>query len=117
LTPEIGGMLRKRQTKESKEMKERRIYDRSFKEEAVKLSKETSVSKAARSLGLHENTLRNWINSVNERADNPFIGSGRKYVSAQDAEKAALQKENRELKRANEILKEALGFFAASQKK
>jgi transposase len=95
----------------------RKSYDRSFKEEAVKLAKETSISKAARSLGLHENTLRNWVKSVKERADNPFIGSGRKYVSAQEAEKAALMKENRELKRANEILKEALGFFAASQKK
>ena len=52
-----------------------------------------------------------------ERADNPFIGSGRKYVSAQDAEKAGLLKENRGLKRANEILKEALVFFAVSQKK
>jgi len=98
-------------------MKNRRVYDNSFKEEAVKLSKETNISSAARSLGLHENTLRNWVKSVRERADNPFIGSGRKYVSAQDAEKAALMKENRELKRANEILKEALGFFAASQKK
>jgi transposase len=68
-------------------------------------------------LGLHENTLRNWIKSVNERSDNPFIGSGRKYIPAQEAEKMALMKENRELKRANEILKEALGFFAASQKK
>jgi transposase len=52
-----------------------------------------------------------------ERPDNPFVGSGKKYVSAADAEKAALLKENRELKRANDILKEALGFFASSQKK
>ena len=92
-------------------------YDRSFKEEAVKLAEETNVSKAARSLGIHENTLRNWVKKARERPDNPFIGSGHKYISAQDAEKAALEKENRELKRANEILKEALGFFAASQKK
>jgi transposase len=98
-------------------MVSRKTYDRSFKEEAVKLAKDTNVSSAAQSLGLHENTLRNWVKSVKDRADNPFIGSGRKYISAQDAEKAALLKENRELKRANEILKEALGFFAVSQKK
>jgi transposase len=96
---------------------ERRTYDKSFKEEAVKLAKETSVSRAAQSLGLHENTLRNWVNRTNERPDNPFIGSGRKYIAAADAEKTALLKENKELKRANEILKEALGFFAVSQKK
>jgi len=98
-------------------MKNRRAYDRNFKEEAVKLAKETNVSNAARSLGLHANTLRRWFQNTMERPDNPFIGSGRKYISTQDAEKAALLKENRELKRANDILKEALGFFAASQKK
>jgi len=96
---------------------ERRSYDQSFKEEAVKLAEETNISKAARSLGIHENTLHNWVKKCRERPDNPFIGSGRKYISAHDAEKAALMKENRELKRANEILKEALGFFAVSQKK
>ena len=98
-------------------MSSRRKYDKSFKEEAVKLARETSVNKAAQSLGLHENTVRNWVKNATERADNPFIGSGRKYVPVQEAEKAALLKENRELKRANEILKEALGFFAGSQKR
>ena len=98
-------------------MKTKRIYDRSFKEEAIKLAEETNVSKTARSLGIHENTLRNWVKSARERPDNPFVGSGHKYISAKEAEKAALLKENRELKRANEILKEALGFFAVSQKK
>jgi len=98
-------------------MENRRSYDKCFKEEAVKLAKETNVSSTARSLGIHENTLRKWVKNTKERPDNPFIGSGRKYVSAHDAEKAALMKENRELKRANEILKEALGFFASSQKK
>lgn len=98
-------------------MTNRRSYDKSFKEEAVKLAKETSVRKAAQSLGLSEYTLRNWVTNASQRPDNPFIGSGRKYISAEDAEKAALLKENKELKRANEILKEALGFFAKSQKK
>jgi transposase len=95
----------------------RKYYDKSFKEEAVKLAEETNVSSAARSLGVHENTLRKWVRNTKERSDNPFIGSGRKYVSSSDAEKTALLKENRELRRANEILKEALGFFALSQKK
>ena len=98
-------------------MVKRRKYDNSFKEEAVKLAIETSISKAADSLGIPAYTLRNWVDNARNRPDNPFIGSGRKYISAQDAEKAALLKENRELKRANDILKEALGFFAVSQKK
>ncbi len=92
-------------------------YDRSFKEEAVKMAMETNVSKAARNPGIPENTVRNWVKRTIERPDNPFIGSGHKYIALQDAEKAALLKECRELKRANEILREALGFFAKSQKK
>jgi len=95
----------------------RTTYDKSFKEEAVKLARETNVSRAARSLGIHVNTLHNWIARSKERPDNPFIGSGNRYISPEDAEKVALIKENRELKRANEILKEALGFFAQSQKR
>ena len=98
-------------------METRRKYDRSFKEEAVKMAMETSVSRAARNLGISMYTLRNWTENARLRPDNPFIGSGKKYIPAADAEKAALLKENKELKRANEILKEALGFFAASQKR
>ena len=98
-------------------MEKRKKYDRHFKEEAVKLAMETSVRRAAESLGISEYTLRNWKESARHRPDNPFIGSGNKYISIADAEKAAMQKEIKELKRANEILKEALGFFAARQKK
>ena len=98
-------------------MGERRTYAKEFKEEAVKLAQETSVQKASRDLGISEYTLRNWVANVRKRPDAPFVGSGKKYVAAQDAEKAAMRKEIQELKRANEILKEALGFFAKSQKK
>ena len=95
-------------------MKQRTNYDANFKAETVKLAKETSVSKASQDLGVPENTIRNWVKLSAKRGDNPFIGSGRKYISPEDAKVAALEKENCELKRANEILKEALGFFAAS---
>lgn len=98
-------------------MKQRREYEKSFKEEAVKLADETSASKAARDLGIAENTLRQWVTKAKKQPDNPYIGSGNKYISPQDAEKVSLMKENRELKRANEILKEALGFFAEGWKK
>ena len=98
-------------------MRTRRTYEKSFKVEAVKLANETSIRSAARSLGIHENTLRQWVIRTKERPDNPFIGSRNTYVSPADTERIALLRENQELKRANEILKEALGFFAQSQKK
>ena len=98
-------------------MKTRTSYDANFKSETVKLVKEVGVSKASQDLGVPENTIRNWIKLSERRPANPFVGSGRKYISPEEAKVAALEKEVRELKRANEILKEALGFFAASQKK
>ena len=81
-------------------MDKRKKYDKSFKEEAVKMALETNATQAAKNLGISIYTLRNWIENTKFRPDNPFVGSGRKYISAADAEKAALLKENRELKRA-----------------
>jgi transposase len=77
-------------------MERKRKYDQNFKEEAVKLASEIGINQAARDLGISHYTLRNWVESKKYRPDNPFIGSGYKYISAQDAEKAALLKENRE---------------------
>jgi transposase len=98
-------------------MKKRTVYEASFKEEAVKLAKEIGVSKASINLGVPENTIRNWLKLTSQRPSQPFVGSGRKYITSEEARVTALEKEVRELKRANEILKEALGFFVVSQKK
>jgi transposase len=98
-------------------MKKRTVYEASFKEEAVKLSNEIGVSKSSINLGVPENTIRNWIKLTEERPKQPFIGSGHKYITPEEAKVSALEKEVRELKRANEILKEAIGFFVVSQKK
>jgi transposase-like protein len=81
-------------------MKRRTSYDANFKAETVKLVKEVGVSKASQDLGVPENTIRNWLKLSAKRPENPFVGSGRKYISAEDAKVAALEKEVRELKRA-----------------
>jgi transposase len=66
------------------------------------------VSRVARQLGIGEQTLRNWV----ERAD---IDAGKRPgVTTEDkARIAELEKEVRELRRANAILKSASAFFAA----
>ena len=66
------------------------------------------VSRVARQLGIGEQTLRNWV----ERAD---IDAGKRpSVTTEDkARIAELEKEVRELRRANAILKSASAFFAA----
>jgi len=88
-------------------------YSKEFKEEALKLSDEVGVKKAASQLGLQYYTLADWRKDrkAETRLPDPAI----------DAEQRArireLERENNELRQANDILKDALGFFAKDRKK
>ena len=66
-----------------------------------------AVTRVARELGIGTESLRSWVN----RAE---IDSGRRPgTSTADAQRIAqLERENRELRRANDILKAASVFFA-----
>ena len=94
-------------------------YDNNFRIEAVKLSDEVGVKKAAEQLGIPYYTLTTWRSKRKSLGDQAYIGSGHKRlpVDEKDRQILELQKKNAELERANEVLKEALGFFAQSRKK
>jgi transposase len=66
-----------------------------------------AVAKVARQLGIGDETLRKWVKQAEidagKRAGTP---------TAAQAKIDALEAENRELRRANEILKAASAFFA-----
>ena len=85
-------------------------YSREFKAEALKLSDEIGVKKAASQLGLPYYTLADWRNRTRDR----ITGQPKKELSLteQEIRIRELERENAELKEANEILKDALGFFA-----
>ena len=95
------------------------IYDKSFKEEAVRLSDEIGVKKASEQLGVPYYTLTGWRRNERRYSTQAYVGSGHKRVLADPKEQRIyeLEKENRELQRANEILQEALGFFAKNRRK
>ena len=62
----------------------------------------------AEQLGVHREALRTWVRKAQAE------GQDASSVSAdRDARLAQLEKENRELRRANTILKQASAFFAA----
>ena len=65
------------------------------------------ITRVARELGIGTESLRGWVNQAE-------IDEGRRAgTSTADAQRiAALEKENRELRRANDILKAASVFFA-----
>jgi transposase len=92
-----------------------RKYPAELRERAVRLVFETreesgekrgAVGKVATQLGLNPETLRNWVNQAE-------IYQGRRNGLTTDERRRMreLEKENRELRRANEILKSAAIFF------
>jgi transposase len=90
-------------------MKERRQqYDRAFKLSAVRLllSSDKPLIQVARGLGISGSMLRRWREQVRERGAESYSETGRMERS----EILRLQRENRELRRENEILKKTLGF-------
>jgi transposase len=69
--------------------------------------KQGAVARVADQLGVNRETLRNWVNQAE-------VDSGqRPGTSSADAQRIAeLEREVRELRRSNDILKAAASFFA-----
>jgi transposase len=94
-----------------------RVYPDEFRERAVRLvyewRKERGVADGgiqavADQLGINRETLRRWvIEQEVEAGDRPGL------TQAERSRIRELERENRELKRANEILKTAAAFFGA----
>jgi transposase len=93
-----------------------RRYPPELRERAVRLVHEAiaesgervgAVSRVARQLGIGPESLRSWV----KQAD---IDTGKRpgIPTEQQRRIAELERENRELRRANEILKAASAFFA-----
>jgi transposase-like protein len=96
--------------------KERRVYPKEFKAEAVALAgkHEKPVRQVAADLGINENMLHRWIRQAREMGGTglpPFPGHGR----PRDEELTRLRKENKTLREANEILKKAAVIFAQTE--
>ncbi|MDA8229371.1 MAG: transposase [Desulfitobacterium hafniense] len=94
-----------------------RVYEKEFKEEAIKLSYEIGSKAASEQLGIPVTTLYTWKSQIKQHGSIAFVGSGNKRIDQKTAEVKAMEKKIKELEAANDILKRALGFFAESQKK
>lgn len=94
-------------------------YDKEFKIQALELSDDIGVRNAANQLGIPYYTLAEWRSIRKHKGISAFVGSGHQAQSFSDKDLRIkqLEAELRESQRANEILKEALGFFASSRKK
>jgi transposase len=70
--------------------------------------KNGAIQRVARQLGYGVETVRKWVNQADVDA-----GQRPGVTSEDNARIRRLEQENRELRRANEILKSASAFFAA----
>jgi transposase len=85
-------------------------YSDELRERAVRLVFESQrpIAHVARDLGVHKEALRLWVRQAEADA-----GSRNDRLTTEERERLkALERENRELKKANEILKAASVFFA-----
>ena len=100
-------------------MPEVKRYPSELRERAVRMVFEVrersgqekgAVARVATQLGVGRETLRNWVQQA--EVDSGKLGK-RPGTTTSDAQKIAeLERENRELRRANEILKAASAYFA-----
>jgi transposase len=98
-------------------MSTQRKYPIELRERATRMAVEArrdpetrvgAISRIARQLGIHPEALRNWVNQAE-------IDQGARpgATTSEQARIKELERENRELRRANQILKSASAFFAA----
>ena len=84
-------------------------YSKEFKTEALKLSDELGVKKAAQQLGIQYYTLADWRKNRKAKANKVKSEMSDEEVRRRNLE---LEKENAQLREEVEILKKAAAFLA-----
>ncbi|MGV6990097.1 IS3 family transposase [Gordonia amicalis] len=97
-----------------------RKYSEELKDRATRMACEArrdpdssrgAIKRIADQLGVHPEALRNWVRQAE------IDGGVRPGTTSEDADRiAALERENRELRRANTILKQASAFFGGGDR-
>ncbi len=98
-------------------MTQRKIYDKQFKERAVKLSYERgSVLQAAKELSISDSSLGKWRKDFEKYGDNSFPGKGNERLTDDQRRIKELEKELKDRELDLEILKKAIAFFSRTDK-
>jgi len=96
------------------ERAKRAKYTLEFKREAVRLVESgQTLATAARSLGLVDQTLHNWVQAERQ---GKLKGAEKKAVSAEQMEISRLRAELARVKMERDILEKATAYFAKARK-
>ena len=100
-------------------MSKRPRYSQEFRERAVRMliahegeydSRTKAIQSISEKVGCNHETLRSWV--MKSEVDS---GDRHGVTSEEQARVKALERENRELRRANEILRKASAYFAQAE--
>ena len=98
-------------------MKNRKTYDKAFKERAVKLSYQRgSILQAAKELGIADSSLGKWRKDFEKYGDNSFPGHGKERLTDEQRRIKELEQELKDRELDLEILKKAIAFFSRTDK-
>ena len=91
--------------------KQRRSFTPEYKEQVARMVVEESraIPSTAREIGVHEQTLRNWVNDYRRN----HAGEEPPLAISERARLRELEKEVRELRLEKEFLGKAAAFFAS----
>ena len=94
------------------EVKNRRVYDKQFKLDAVGLTTNGGrrVSEVARDLGIEANMLHRWKREYLDTGADVFPGKG--HLPVAEEELRRMQRELNDVKEERDILKKALAIFS-----
>jgi transposase len=91
--------------------KNRRIFTKEYKTEAINLAKQLgSLTAAAKQLGIGLSTLSKWQTGYRDHGQSAFPGKG--HLMPADQEMRDLKTKLRRLEMENEILKKTIGYFS-----
>ena len=93
--------------------KERKHYEPSFKEHAVKLSYERkNLRELAKELGIRSELIYRWRKELEHFGTGSFPGNGKPKLTSEEKELSELKEKMRRIELENEILKKALHIIS-----
>ncbi len=99
-------------------MKERRTYDREFKQMAVELSKARgNVIEVAKELGIRSEILNRWRREADLHAEGSFPGKGNPALTDSEKEIARLKKQLHDAELESDMLNKVAGIFSRNDGK